>query len=96
MLEPETGRFEVVVEEGVPRGDLYELEQMIYHHVVDRWTGQTVLTFVGKLEASLSTEAGLWDGYHLSGVRGVCIAEDGRSALVRHGDGREERVPLTE
>jgi hypothetical protein len=94
MSEQAQHRFEVVVEEGVPRGGLYELEQTTYYLVIDRHTGHTVLIFEGKLEASLSTETGMWEGFHLSGVREVGIAEDGRSALVRYGDGREERVPL--
>jgi len=89
-------RFKVVVEEGVPRGGLYELEQTTYFHVVDRHTDQTVLTFEGRLDASLSTETGLWDDYRISGVSEISIAEDDRSVLALYCDGREETVPLPE
>jgi hypothetical protein len=96
MSEEAAGRFEVVVEEGVPHGDLYELEQTTHYRVVDRRTGQTVLTFEGRLEAGLSPNTGLWDGYRLSGVREVCIAPDTRSVIVKHCDGHEETVSLPE
>jgi hypothetical protein len=94
MAEPDTGRFEVVEEQGPPRGDLYELEQKTYHHVVDRHSGQIVMTFESLLEASLSTETGLWDDYHISGTRQVRVAPDGLSAVVTYHDGREETIPL--
>ena len=89
-------RFEVVVEEGVPRGNLYELEQTTYYLVIDRHSGQTVLTIEGRLDATLSTDTGLWGDYRLSGVREISIAEDDRSILAKYYDGREETVPLPE
>jgi hypothetical protein len=94
MTEPATGRFEVVEEQGPPRGDLYELEQKTYLHVVDRHSGQIVMTFESLLEASLSTDTGLWDDYCFSGAREVRIAPNGQSVLVRYHDGREETIPL--
>ena len=92
-LEGVTGA-EVVVEEGPPHGDLYELEQKTTYRVVDRHSGQTVMTFESLLEASLSTDTGLWDDYCFSGAREVCIAPDGLSAMVTYYDGREESHPL--
>lgn len=94
MSEAATSRFEVVEEQGSPRGDLYELEQKTTYHVVDRRSGQIVMTFESLLEASLSTGTGLWDDYHFSGAREVRIAPDGLSAIVTYHDGREETAPL--
>jgi hypothetical protein len=96
MGEPEPGRFEVVVVKGPPRGDLYELEQRTYYHVVDRQSQEIVMTFEGLMEASLSRDTGMWDDYYFSGAREVRIAADGQSVIVRYHDGSEERVPLTQ
>lgn len=94
MSEQHASRFEVVVEEGPPHGDLYELEQTTYYRVVDRRSNEVVMTFRGEMEASLSRSSGMWDDYHFSGVCEVVIAPDQRSVLVRNHDGREETVPL--
>ena len=94
MDKQPSDRYALMVEEGVPHGGLFELEQTTYYHVVDVQTGRVVLTFRGELEASLSTETGAWDDYRTSGVCGVTIAPDGRSVTVRYSDGREETVPL--
>ena len=88
------GRFEVVEEKGSPRGDLYELEQKTYYHVVDRYSGQVVMTFEALMEASLSRDTGMWDDYFFSGAREVTVAPDGRSVIVKHHDGLEETLPL--
>jgi hypothetical protein len=93
--EEPRGRFEVVVEEGPPRGDLYELEQATYFHVVDTASGEVVMTFRGLLEATLSGDTGLWDDYSTSGVREVLVAPDEESVIVRYFDSREESVPLS-
>ena len=69
--EPAPDRFEVVEEKGSPRGDLYELEQKTYYHVLDRHSGQVIMTFEGLMEASLSRDTGLWDDYFFSGAREV-------------------------
>jgi len=89
-----TGRFEVRVEEGSPRGDLYELEQTTHHQVIDTRTQEVVLTFQGEMEASLSTTTGMWENYRFSGVREVTIAPDEGSVVVQYFDGREEKVCL--
>lgn len=96
MEEQIPGRFEVVVKEGPPRGDLYELEQATYYHVVDRHANEIIMTFRGEMEASLSTSSGLWDDYRFSGVSEVTIAPDGKAAIVKYHDGREEIVSLPE
>ena len=88
--EPQTARFEVRVERGAPRGDLYELEQKTYFHVVDAATHEVLLTFEGLMEASLSRDTGLWDDYCFSGVRRIGLAPDGQSVTVQYWDGREE------
>ena len=93
-MDEYAGRFEVVVEEGPPHGDLYELEQATCYMVVDRRSRQVVMAFAGQMEASLSTTTGMWDDYHLSGVCGVSIGPDGQSAVVKYCDGHEETVPL--
>jgi len=87
-------QFEVLVEEGAPHGDLYELEQTTYYRVVDRHSKKVVMTFQGEMEASLSTTTGMWDDYRFSGVREVLIAPDELSVIVRYHDGREETVQL--
>jgi len=94
MRSQQADRFEVVVEEGSPHGGLYELEQTTYYKVVDRHSGQVVLTFEGQMEASLSTTTGMWEDYHLSGVCEVRIAPDEQSVVVKYYDGGEETVPL--
>lgn len=87
-------RFEVLVKEGSPHGDLYELEQTTYYEVVDRHSNKVVMTFQGQMQASLSKTGLEWEDYHFSGVCGVFIAPDEQSVIVRHYDGREEIVQL--
>jgi hypothetical protein len=94
VREQQTGRFEVVVEDGYPHGGLYELEQTTYYKVIDRHSGEVVMTFEGQLEASLSTTSGMWEDYRLSGVCEVSIAPDEQSVIVKYCEGREEPVPL--
>ena len=84
----------MVVEEGSPHGGLYELEQTTYYKVVDRDSGQVIMTFEAQMEASLSTTTGTWDDYHLSGVCEVSIAPDGQSIIVKYCDDHEETVSL--
>jgi len=95
MDEQVTGRFEVVVEKGPPRGDLFELEQKTYYHIVDRLSNEVIMTFVGEMEASLSTSTGMWDDYAFSGVCEVAIAPDEQSVIVTYCDGRQETMTLT-
>ena len=94
MVAQPLTRFEVVVQQGPPHGDLYELEQTTYYHVVDRHTQQVVMRFQSEMEASLSTDSGLWDDCRFSGVCEVVIAPDETAVMVRYCDGREERVEL--
>jgi len=94
MGEQQTSRFEVQVEEGAPRGGLYELEQTTYYRVVERESREVVMAFQGEMEASLSTTTGMWDGYRFSGVCEVTIADDERSVQVRYHDGHEETRPI--
>ena len=94
VCEQQPRRFEVVVEEGPPHGGLYELEQTTYCRVVDRQSGQVVMTFECQVEASLSTTTGMWEDYRLSGVSEVSIAPDEQAVVVKYYDGREETVPL--
>jgi len=94
MSEQPTGRFRLVVEEGAPHGDLYELEQTTYYNVVDTRSGEVVMTFRGEMQASLSRSTGMWDDHSFCGVCEVAIAPDEQSVLVRHCDRREETVPL--
>jgi hypothetical protein len=92
----DAGRFQVVVREGPPRGDLYQLEQAAYFEVVDTKTGDILLVFQGEMRAGLSTDTGLWDDYAFSGVREVTLSPDGQSVLVQHWDGNEEVVLIPE
>jgi protein-S-isoprenylcysteine O-methyltransferase Ste14 len=87
-------RYIVRTEEGPPHGDLYELEQTTYHHVIDTHTGQVVLTLRGEMEASLSGETGQWDDYQYSGVSEVTLTPDEKAVRVKYHDGREELVEL--
>ena len=89
-------RFVVLVEEGLPHGGLFELEQTTYHRVVDTRTRAVVLTFSGEMAASFSGANGSWEDYHWSGVREVMIAPDEKSVIVQYFDGREEAVVLEE
>lgn len=94
MDEQPAGRFEVVVESGSPRGDLYELEQRTWYRVIDTQTDQVLMVFESLMEASLSTDTGMWDDYRFTGVSGVSITPDGQSVAVRYHDGPEETFPL--
>jgi len=88
------GRYVVVIREGPPHGDLYELEQTIYFHVVDTETDEVVLRFQGEMRAALSTASGLWDNYDFAGVCDATLAPDGESVIVRTYGGGEEVVPI--
>lgn len=94
MDAPPAGRFEVVVDRGSPRGDLYELEQKTTYRVVDRDSGRTVMAFESVMEASLSPNTGMWDDYEFTGVSGVTITPDERSVMVTYYDGFVETYPL--
>ena len=91
-----SNRFMVIVKEGPPHGDLYELEHDVYYNIVDRSSGHVIMTFHGEMEATLSwTRGGMWENYHcVSGVSDVTIAPDEQSVIVRYADDREEAVPL--
>ncbi len=95
-IKQTTVRFMVIVKEGAPHGDLYELEHYVYYNIVDRRTQHVIITFQGEMEATYSrTRGGMWDNYHCSaGVCDVTIAPDEQSVLVRYADGHEEVVPL--
>lgn len=94
MSDAAPGRYEVVEEKGSPRGDLFELEQRTYYHVVDTHTDEVVMTFAELMEASLSRDTGMWDDYLFSGASQVVIASDGQSVTVMYHDGCEETFPL--
>ena len=94
MSEQQMERFEIVVEEGPPHGDLYELEQTTYYRVVDTHSREAVMTFQGEMEASLSKDDGMWTDHRFSGVQEVNLAPDGQSVVVTYCDGHEETVPL--
>ena len=94
MSQPAARRFEVKVEEGPGHGDLYELEQTIYYHVIDIHTQEIVMTFECEMSASLSKSTGQWEDFQYGGVREVTITPDEQSALVKYYGGKEETVPL--
>jgi len=87
-------RYVVQVEQGPPRGDLYELEQVTYFRVIDTRTGERIMTFRGDMEAGLSTDGEGWSDYSYAGVKKVLIASDQKAVCVQYHDGRAERVPL--
>ena len=84
----------VVVEEGPPRGGLFELEQTTYHRVVDTHTQDVVLTFRGEMAASFSATTGSWEDYQWSGVREVAVAPDEKTVIVTYYDDRAETIAL--
>ena len=87
-------RFVVLVEEGPPRGGLFELEQTTSYRVLDTRTQAVVLTFRGEMEASFSATTGSWEDYHGSGVREVAVAPDEKTVIVKSYDDREETIAL--
>jgi hypothetical protein len=95
MEQSKPERFIVQVVEGSPRGDLYELEQATFFHVIDTTTDQIILSFRGDMEASLSRETAQWEDAQYSGVRQVSISEDQQTVLVEYYDGKQELVNLT-
>jgi hypothetical protein len=94
MEEQQPGRFQVIVIEGPPHGDLYELEQTTTYRVIDTQSQEVFMEFKGEMEASLSTSTGLWDDYRYYGVYNVSISPDGQAAIVEHADGRVEAILL--
>jgi hypothetical protein len=94
MEERRPGRFEVIIIEGPPHGDLYELEQTTTYQVIDTQSQKVVVEFEGETSARLSTDSGLWDDYRTYGVCDVRISPDGQSAIVEHCDGRVEEILL--
>jgi hypothetical protein len=88
-------RFVVLVEEGPPRGGLFELEQTTYHRVVDTRTQDVVLTLRGEMAASFSATTGSWEDYQWSGVREVAVAPGEQTVIVKYYDDREETFALT-
>ena len=94
MSEQRAARFEIVVEDGPPHGDLYELERTTYYRVVDTRSREVVMTFQGEMEASLSRDDGMWSGHRFSGVQEVTLAPDGQSVVVTYCDGHKEIVVL--
>lgn len=95
MEQSRPERFIVQVVEGSPRGDLYELEQATFFHVIDTTTDQIILSFRGDMEASLSRETAQWEDAQYSGVRQVSISEDQQAVLVEHFDGTKELVNIS-
>jgi hypothetical protein len=89
-------RFVVLVEEGPPRGGLFELEQTTYYRVVDTRTQEVMLTFRGEMEAGFSATTGSWEDCHAYGVREVAVAPDEKTVIVKYYDHREETVALLE
>ena len=83
-------RYEVRTVQGPARGDLFELEQTTYFHVVDLLEDKIILTFREDMEASLSKDNGLWTDYHYSGVCEVVISADEQTALVNYHDGNQK------
>jgi hypothetical protein len=83
-------RYEVRTVQGSARGDLFELEQTSYFHVVDLFEDKIILTFREDVEASLSKDNGLWTDYHYSGVCEVVISADEQTALVKYHDGNRK------
>ena len=89
-------RFEVVIRQGPPHGDLYELEQTTYYQVVDTLTQQVIMVFESEMQATLSRDTGMWDDHSFTGVSDVAIAPDERSVLVQYVGGQQEAFPLAE
>jgi hypothetical protein len=96
MQNPISKRFIVQIVEGPPRGDLFELEQATFFHIIDTTTDQIIFSYRGDMEASLSRDDGQWGDYYYSGVRQVTISEDQRTALIEYFDGNQEQVSLPE
>lgn len=94
MEQPQETRYIVRIEEGPTRGDLFELEQATFFHIVDLFSGEVILTFRGDMEASLSRDNAQWDDYHYSGVSQVTISPDQKTARVEYFNRPEELVPL--
>lgn len=88
------GRYRVLVEEGPPRGDLYELEQTTTFRVVDARSNAVMLAFEGCFSARLSADTGLWADEAYTGALSVALMPDESAVIVRWADGREERVAL--
>lgn len=86
-------RWEVVEEEGDPRGDVYQLEVETTYCVVDRTTGAVVLSFCGHYSSTLD-DNGAWGPGKYFGVDKVEISDDGTEAIVHDSGGGIRRVAL--
>lgn len=87
-------KYTIRTEQGPARGDLYELEQKTYFHVVNVGSGKVVMTLEELMEASLSPENGSWDNYSYSGAKSVEINQEEGVVTVLYHNGNEERIPL--
>lgn len=94
MSDHLAARFVILEETEPPRGDLYELEQVTRYLVLDISLDEVVLTFEGRMSASLDRETGMWGEAAYDGVRQVILLEDEPAVLVRYFDGTESVVDL--
>ena len=62
---------------------------------MDIRSGQVVMTFETRWEATLGRESGTWEEDQWTGAREVLIAEDDRAVSVIDYDGRVEVFPLS-
>jgi len=94
MQQSNPKRYIVQIVEAAPRGDLYELEQATFYHVIDTASDQIIWSFRGDMEATLSRETAQWENTQYSGVCKVTISEDQLTVLVEHYDGQSEQFTL--
>jgi hypothetical protein len=93
MDEQPVKRFEVQVDKGDYRSELFELERVTTFRVVELTSGITRLELQGEMNASLDPDTGSW-GNPFYGVTELKLIDDGRNALVTYHDGHAETLPI--
>lgn len=83
--------WRIDLEQAPPSGGPYELVGRTRFHVTEPATGCRLHSWSGTSEASFH---GSWVREGRSGVADAWIHREGRFAVARFEDGREERLPL--
>lgn len=86
--------YRVECEEGPFQGGLYELERLTTFSVNHNAANEVVMTFEGRLSASLDKDSDTWGEASLTGVSGIMLNPDETCVTVLYFDGHKENIPL--
>ncbi|MCP4135801.1 MAG: hypothetical protein GY754_32840 [bacterium] len=94
--KPKKNRYRVKKYEGLPHGDLFEMEIDYHFDVIDKKTKKIIMAFTGDYSADLGGHCE-WQNSQYSGVSDVAISDDGEFVLVYYYNKKDpERIKLPE